>query len=587
MISINDYEELAGNKVRIGEFILEELISLSGQAVIFRVKSLTYRKELALKVFGLTSSADPRSIKAAFKEIEASILDHKSVIRYFPAGQEKFDFKGEERTVVFIPMDYTPLGSCEKKSPFRNKNGDLSETDYKAIIRLLDGLDEIHSKGIIHEDIKPANILKFSDREDDEDIIRLVITDFGISKMNSAFGTSVDGESGATLPYMSPEQLDKKHSYKGDIYSMGATLFYLITDVDPIVIQGFQRDIPLVWQEAHKTRLRPNPRDYAKECHPRLALLIMRMMSILPKDRPDVEECKAEIKKIIEIEKDNKFNNHKASPELEETLKSNSLPIYYTSSFTGVFKPEVHTHSKNSYFVFQIEMRHPVYIQYRTLIEKLVSYFSDTFSLYETWGRTDTVVLVWSKPETVEKFKRVFEATFYGSKLNILSASKIHHFPAQEFASLNNPRLVYALAIQENKKIQGLTDDIEKEYIYRYFSTDVPENSVRAFTFVDAVDQDDAEKYRVPIVANVKDIMEQLTKKLDTIDSKRSIRKARVIEFSKDQSKICLIDFVAKNYRFLVDVPTQIIEEFGENAVKTTTFLETRRVVFQSDKILF
>lgn len=598
MFFAEDYQELEG--LKIGNFIIEEYITHGGQAVIYKSRSAVshFKGKFALKIFGLSSQGTKADIEAAKIDLMiSSSIKNASVMKYENPFEELIDFKGKTREAFCIPMEYTELGSCDQESPFKDKNGKLDEEDYKAIVNLLDGLGELHDKQIRHQDIKPANILKFLVKQNKKEFIRLVITDFGISKMYSAFAMGFEGNGGVTPLYMAPEQLDSDPTSEIDIYSMGATLFLMVTGISPIKEPTTQSDIHL-WQEAHRTQPRQNPRDIATECHPRLALLIMRMMSVAPEDRPSVEECINEIEKIVEIERDKKLYHHKPSKEFEEALKqSNSLPIFHTADFTGVFKPEIHTRCKSTYFIFQIEMEHPVFDQYRTLIELLVSYFSESFSLYETWGQRDAFIMLWSDFSTVEEFKKAFKSRFYKSDIFIQTASEIRHFPTREFNPISSPHLVYALAIQENKKVEGLTDEIKEDYVYRYFPEEVPQDSVRAFTFVEPSDIGKAEELSPLIVAKVNETIEKLVMNMDPKDNERCIRKARVVEFdlkakfeflqTTKENKICVVDFVAKNYRYLVDVPTRIIEEIGDKAVKTTTFLETRRVVFQSDKILF
>ncbi|HMJ07533.1 MAG TPA: hypothetical protein VK468_00920, partial [Pyrinomonadaceae bacterium] len=236
------------------------------------------------------------------------------------------------------------------------------------------------------------------------------------------------------------------------------------------------------------------------------------------------------------------------------------------------------------------EIEPAIFSRYKALIDLLTNYFSDSFSLYETWGHKDAIVLLWSSPELVEEFKNTFDSQF-NTDMDIIKASAIHHVPAQEYFAIREPHLVYALAVQEYKTVCGLTGEIRENYLYRTFPEELPEDSIRAFTFIELLNpgnESKRKKMAVLVVAKVKEIIEDLALRRDENDNgERCFRKPRIIEFETTQSSVCMVDFVAKNYKFLHELPTAIIKEVGKNLIRSTTYLETRRVTFQSDKILF
>lgn len=591
-ITQKDAEDLVGTRIG-GEYLVEELINCtSGQALIYRVKHGGHPKDLAIKIFGLDSieAVDELSIQAGLNEIKANIIDHPGVVLYHPGGEDSVLFLGSEHRIVYLPMEYARHGSCDCKddSPF-NKNGYLSEGDYKTILELFSGLRAIHAKVECHDDIKPANILKFDGPTGDEEKLRLKITDFGLSKVQDVFETGRKSLSGGTPDYMSPEQFDHVHHPENDIYSMGVTLYCMITGETPIKPIGSGSILDQM-KQAHQTQPRPNPRTIAKGCHPRLALLIMRMMSINPRERPLLQECKEEIEKILKADDDHSYRKHLLPEVIDNQLRTKELPIYVKPDFDGVFKPEVHRRFKTNYFVFQIEIEPAIFSRYKSLIDLLTSYFSDSFSLYETWGHKDAVVLLWSTTELVEEFKNMFESQF-NTEMDVNRAVAIHHVPAQEYISLQNPSIVYALAVQEFKSVSGLTEEMRESFFYRTFPEELPEDSIRAFTFIELLNPGAESKKRKMsslVVSKVKEIIESLATHTDPNDeNKRCFRKPRIVEFEPTQSYVCMVDFVAKNYKFLHELPTAIIKEVGNNLIRSTTYLETRRVTYQSDKILF
>lgn len=590
--------KLASDEISIGDYIIDELINCeSGQAVIFKARHPLYPKGAAIKVFGLDRNPhvhpyDDVGIKAGLNEIEATIIEHPSVVQYYPGGYAEIKFLGDDYQILYLPMEYASLGSCDckDKTPFQ-RNGFLSEENYRTIIGLLEGLTAIHEKEIIHDDIKPANILKFARNSGKESTTILKITDFGVAQILTAVGTRV---SGGSPEWMSPEQFSGVQHYQNDIYSMGATLYCLVTGDQPIKLPEEKRNVKLniaeyvqAMKDAHNNQPRPNARDIAKACNPRLALLMKRMMAIEPDERPSLDECKEEVSRIIKTDDDYKYRKFSLGDSLETLFDTQELPIFYTSDFPKVFKPDIHVRSKSNYFVIQIEMDAPVFERYVTLINLLIGHFSDSFSLYETWGHKDVIILLWSQEERVEEFKKAFEQLFLAGDAEILLASDMHLFPNQEYKVISDPHLVHALAIQEDRFLAGLTDDIIAEYTYRDFPIEIPEHSVRAFTFIQVVNMSEGTKKRLrgSMISKVREIVEKLVQRKE--QGERCFRKLRIVEFKDKQTYMCLVDFVATEYKYLPEVPTLIIRSFGKNVVKTATFLETRRVVFQSDKILF
>jgi len=99
---------------------------------------------------------------------------------------------------------------------------------------------------------------------------------------------------------------------------------------------------------------------------------------------------------------------------------------------------------------------------------------------------------------------------------------------------------------------------------------------------------------RNAIIRNVRDKLAELMQQDKTSPKTRRFRRMSMIELlppnpnlAGDDSAVLVVSFVASRYTYLAEVPTEIIGAVGDNAVKTSSFLETCRVVVQSDKILF
>ena len=580
MLNRSVFEELVNT--RIGDYVINSFIGAGGQAVVYQAhsQSLGGGAKYALKVFGLLDSV-ARSLEAGLAEAKKqSQVDHAAVVKVSTPGIEEIDFDGSVRRVLYLPMSFSPLGSCEDEPPFAGRP--LTEVDFKVMMNLLDGLRTIHEVGIIHNDIKPANILRSHERIDGEERDNLRITDFGIAKVLEAIGGHMGGASGFTTWYMSPEQIDRRYSANGDIYSMGGTLYHMVTGQTPIAPPADLQNL-LAWQEAHRTQPRPDAHGTNLFCPPRLALLIMRMMSVDPSRRPSLDDCIAELRTIITLLHGRLFE-FRPTVNLHKALEGQQFPIHSHSEFRGVFKPEVHEACGLTLFVIRLKMQHPVLEQYKWLVRCVSRQFSDSFCMYETWGSYDINMFIWGERVEVDRLVRNLSEQFPGSEPQVAEVSHLHHFHERNHTPPESPSRVFALAVQESIELPGLDPS---SYLVTSFPADMPERSIRAFTYVEAV-----EDVQWPFLRHA--IAEQIRARLLEIWRKHrdNFQRMSVLELAPDKASgrlgrtAAIVDFVATEYRYLADVPTTIIESLGESAVRTLTCLETRRIMIQSDTVL-
>lgn len=593
-----DYRSLI--KERVGDYVIDDYVGVGGQAVVYLAHAIQFPdRKYALKVFGLIQSS-PESLNIGLSDAQKQMaVQHSSVVRIYMPGTDDIEFKNSPRQVLYIPMDFSDLGNCYETPPFKDRH--LSVWDYRTMAGLLDGLKYIHNNQIIHEDIKPANILQFFEQIDGEERIVLRITDFGIAKLLSALiGIRRGDPTGVTPQFMFPEQMDHRHTEKGDIYSMGATLFYMLTGELPIIPdEGEHCTDPFAWQRAHKTKPRPNAMKHSVYCPPRLALLIIRMMSIEANDRPTLDECKSELSKIIETHDLKALSRLPLPEDLKKEFDRNQFPIQYVpKDFPEIFKPKIHEICGTQLYIIRVKMGHPVYSQYKVIIEYLVRRLSDCFSFYETWGTYDINMLLWGKYEDVKGLKKNLEERFGGCRVHIRLAGRVYDFHCDDLNIPNDADPVYALATQEDKNLPGLN---RIAYLCKAFPNEIPEYSVRAFTYVEPSDSVAERFIRNAIIRNVQEELSKIMHDDRNTFGTPRFHRMTMIELSPqldisisendiaivNDPAVLLVNFVASQYKYLSDVPTAIIAALGENAVKTSTFLETRRVVFQSDKILF
>jgi serine/threonine protein kinase len=171
----------------------------------------------------------------------------------------------------------------------------IDGTDMKSLIareRLLDppravgivaqvagALDEAHAHGLVHRDVKPANIL-LAERAGGE---RAYLTDFGISKHRSTTDTALTGTGMAlgSVDYMAPEQAQARDlDARTDVYGLGCVLFHALTGSAPF-IRG--NDLERMWAHAHEPA--PAPSSIEPRLPTGLDAVIGRALAKAPDDR--------------------------------------------------------------------------------------------------------------------------------------------------------------------------------------------------------------------------------------------------------------------------------------------------------------
>ncbi|MRH89058.1 protein kinase [Nocardia sp. SYP-A9097] len=181
-------------------------------------------RQIALKVLSETSSSDDEFRARFLREAElAARLAHPNVVAILDRGMQDES--------LWIAMQYVQ-GSDSADLLREYPLGLPPERAVHIVTEAARGLDAAHAAGLLHRDVKPANIL-VSPEPDGPD--RVLVTDFGIAR---AIGDSTEltmaGEVLATVAYAAPEQLrGETLDHRVDIYALGATLYQLLTGSTP------------------------------------------------------------------------------------------------------------------------------------------------------------------------------------------------------------------------------------------------------------------------------------------------------------------------------------------------------------------
>ena len=248
-----------------GRYEVEREIGRGGNARIFLATD-SNGLAVALKILHpelLVSVAADRFLR----EIRlASRLNHPHIARLLDSGEQEW--------LVYYVMSYAEGLTLRER--LDGSQLSIPET-LRLAADLLDALDHAHSQGIIHRDVKPANVVMSSEGA--------ILLDFGIARAVIASGTDQLTRSGiavGTSTYMSPEQITALADidHRSDLYSMGCMLFECLAGQPP-----FHHRNEAVVLQLHLTQTSPDVRMLRSDTPAELAAGIAKALAKAPKDR--------------------------------------------------------------------------------------------------------------------------------------------------------------------------------------------------------------------------------------------------------------------------------------------------------------
>jgi len=203
-----------------GDYEIERELARGGMGVVFRARQISLNRPVALKMILAGQLADDTDVKRFYTEAEAAAnLDHPGIVPIYEVGQHE----GQH----YFSMGYVEGQSLAQRLAERP----LPPREAAALlIKVAEAIEYAHSRGVIHRDLKPGNILL--DRNGHPRV-----TDFGLAKkLEADSGLTGSGQIMGTPSYMPPEQAGGNRGAVGpaaDVYALGATLYALVTGRPP------------------------------------------------------------------------------------------------------------------------------------------------------------------------------------------------------------------------------------------------------------------------------------------------------------------------------------------------------------------
>jgi serine/threonine protein kinase len=201
-------------------FEIEAPLGRGGMGAVYRAKQTGLNRTVALKMLLAGSFADANLRARFLLEAESvAALEHPHIVKVFAFG--------ESGGHPYLAMEYAPNGALSERVP---AGGLPAREAAQVVAKLAGAVAHAHSRGVVHRDIKPQNVLIGADNEPR-------LTDFGLAKVGRAdHKLSVTGQVLGTPAYMAPEQAAGKINEVGtaaDVYALGAVLYDLCTGRPP------------------------------------------------------------------------------------------------------------------------------------------------------------------------------------------------------------------------------------------------------------------------------------------------------------------------------------------------------------------
>ncbi|HEV2581982.1 MAG TPA: FHA domain-containing serine/threonine-protein kinase, partial [Ktedonobacteraceae bacterium] len=259
----DDMNALIGRS--LGQYRIVDRIGAGGMATVFKAYQPTLDRYVAVKVLPAYHARDPVFVKRFVQEARAvAKLQHAHIVPIHDYG--------EQENITYIVMEYVEGGTLKDRLKLRQLTV-LEAVDF--IIQGAEGLGCAHSFGIVHRDVKPANMLLRKDSY-------LLLSDFGIAKILEGTTNLTRAGTGIGTPqYMSPEQgTGQPVDRRSDIYSLGIVLFHALTGRVP-----FTADSPITITVKHMNEPLPLEPLHSRGVPLPIEQVVVKMTAKSPADR--------------------------------------------------------------------------------------------------------------------------------------------------------------------------------------------------------------------------------------------------------------------------------------------------------------
>ncbi len=259
----------------LGKYRLLSLLGKGGMSSVYLAEHVLMRRRCAIKVLPAKRVHDSSYLGRFHREAQAvASLDHPNIVRAYDVDKEV----SNDTEIHFLVMEYVDGDSLQDKI---RKEGVASYEDAADYVRQSAlGLEHAHRAGMVHRDIKPGNLLV-----DTTGVVKIL--DLGLARFfdeedKESLTVAHDEKVLGTADYLAPEQALDSHTVdsRADIYSLGCTLYFLLTGHPPFVEGTLAQRLM-----NHQTKEPPPVTRDRPDTPPSLVAILLKMMAKNPNDR--------------------------------------------------------------------------------------------------------------------------------------------------------------------------------------------------------------------------------------------------------------------------------------------------------------
>jgi len=315
----------------LGDFRLLREVGRGGMGIVYEAEQISLNRRVALKVLPFAATMDARQLKRFQNEARAAAaLHHTNIVPVYFVGCERgvhyyaMQFIDGQDLASIMAQRRAPAGSrgispmppvteeaqagpavasaalpdtaTRPIAGLSTERSPRSPEHYRTVARLgiqaAEALDHAHQQGIVHRDVKPANLLVDAEG-------RLWVTDFGLAHIQSDARLTITGDLVGTLRYMSPEQALAKRvvvDHRTDVYSLGATLYELLT-LEPVFAGNDRQELlrQIAFEEPKA------PRRHNKSIPAELEIIVVKALEKNPGERyATAQEFADDLRRFLE-----------------------------------------------------------------------------------------------------------------------------------------------------------------------------------------------------------------------------------------------------------------------------------------------